>query len=76
LSIAALGIAVVYLLLLLAGATATLLVLVWLFGDAPDVDRRTGSGTFRDLRDVKQLKSGSTSSAQVEKSERPRDKAA
>jgi hypothetical protein len=76
LSIAALGIAVVYLLLLLAGVTAALLVLVWLFGDAPGVDRRGESETFRDLRDVGRLRSRHTSSAQVEESERPRDKAA
>lgn len=75
-SVAALGIAVVYLLLLLAGATAALLVLVWLFRDAPGVDGRTESETFRDLRDVERFRSGSTSSAQVEESEHPRDKAA
>jgi hypothetical protein len=40
--IAALGIAVVYLLILVAGAVVALLVLVWLFGDAPGVSARTG----------------------------------
>jgi hypothetical protein len=77
LSIAALGIAVVYLLLLLTGAIAALLVLVWLFRDAPGVDRRPKkSETFRDLRDVERFMSRRTCSAQVEESERPRDKAA
>ena len=75
-SIAALGIAVVYLLLLLTGAIAALLVLVWLFRDAPGVDRRPKSETFRDLRDVERFMSRRTCSAQVEESERPRDKAA
>jgi len=75
LSIAALGIAVAYLFILVAGATGALLVLIWLFRDTPDVDRRTGRETFRGLRDAGSFESGSTSSARVEP-EQPEDKAA
>lgn len=44
LGIAALGIAMVYLLVLVAVAVGALLVLVWLFGDAPG----GGTGTGRE----------------------------
>ena len=43
--IAGLGIAVVYLLILLAGAVGALWVLVWLFGEAPGEGARTGHET-------------------------------
>ncbi len=42
LGIAGLGIAVVYLIVLLAGAVGALWVLVWLFGEAPGEGTRTG----------------------------------
>ena len=74
-SIAALGMAVAYLLLIVAGATGALSVLVWLFRDTPDVDRRTGRETYRGLRNTDHYGSGSTPSAQSE-SEHPEDKAA
>ena len=41
LGIAALGIAIVYLLVLVAGAVGALWVLVWLFGEAPGEGART-----------------------------------
>ena len=75
LSIAALGIAVAYLFTLLVGATGMLLVLIWLFRDTSDVDRRTERETFSGLRGAGSVESGSTSSARVEPG-RPEDKAA
>lgn len=75
LSIAALGIAVAYLLLIIAGATGALSVLVWLFRDTPDVDRRTGRETFRGLRDTDHSGLGSIPWAQAE-SEHPEDRVA
>jgi hypothetical protein len=50
LGIAALGIAIVYLLVLVAGAVGTLWVLVWLFGEAPGEGARTGRETVGSLR--------------------------
>ena len=44
--IAGLGIAVVYLLVLLAVAVGALWVLVWLFGEAPGEGTRTGRETI------------------------------
>ena len=75
LSIAALGIAVAYLFTLVVGATGVLLVLIWLFRDTSDVDRRTERETFSGLRGAGSVESGSTSSARVEPG-RPEDKAA
>jgi hypothetical protein len=63
LSIAALGMAVAYLLLVVAGATGALSVLVWLFRYTTDVERRIGRETFRGLRDTDHFGSGSTPSA-------------
>jgi hypothetical protein len=40
--IAGLGIAIVYLLILVAGAVGALWVLVWLFGEAPEEGTRAG----------------------------------
>ena len=74
-SIAALGIAVAYLFTLVVGATGMLLVLIWLFRDTSDVDRRTERETFSGLRGTGSFESGSTSSARVEP-RRPEDKAA
>ena len=75
LSIAVLGIAVAYLLLIIAGATGALSVLVWLFRDTPDVDRRTGRETFRSVRDTDHFGLGSIPRAQAE-SEHSEDRAA
>jgi hypothetical protein len=75
LSIAALGIAVAYLFTVVVGATGVLLVLIWLFRDTSDVDRRTERETFSGLRGAGSFESGSTSSARVEPG-RPEDKAA
>jgi hypothetical protein len=75
LSIAALGIAVAYLFTLVVGATGVLLVLIWLFRDTSDVDRRTERETFSGLRGAGSFESGSTSSARVEPGQQE-DKAA
>ena len=75
LSIAAIGMAVAYLLLLLAGATGALSVLVWLFGEMPDQDRRTGRQTYMGLRSTDCFGLGSAPSSQVE-FERPENEAA
>ena len=69
-SIAALGIAVAYLLLIVAGATGALSVLVWLFQDTPDVDRRTGCETFGGSRDTDRFGLGSIPWAQAESEHR------
>lgn len=75
-SITALGMAVAYLLLVVAGATGALSVLIWLFQeDAPDANRRTGRETFRDLQSADHFGSGGTSSASAEP-EHAKDKAA
>ncbi|HZB84756.1 MAG TPA: hypothetical protein VE288_18130 [Rubrobacteraceae bacterium] len=74
-SIAALGIAVAYLFTLIVGATGMLLVLIWLFRDTSDVDKRTERETFSGLRDAGSFEPRSTSSARVEPG-RPEDKAA
>ena len=49
-SIAALGMAATYLLIVVAGAIGALSLLVWLFRDAPDPGERTGHGQFGCLR--------------------------
>ena len=66
LSIAALGMAIAYLLIVVTGAIGALSVMIWLFGDTPSVDRRTVRGTFGSLRDADSFGSGSTSSSRVE----------
>ena len=48
-SIAALGIAVAYLLILLAGAIGALFVIIWLFGETPGETTNTGRETLKDL---------------------------
>ncbi len=48
-SIAALGIAVAYLLILVAGAIGALFVMIWLFGETPDGTTSTGRETVKDL---------------------------
>jgi hypothetical protein len=49
LSIAALGIAVAYLLILLAGAIGALFILIWLFGETPGGTTSTKCETVKDL---------------------------
>ncbi len=48
-SIAALGIAVAYLLILVAGAIGALFIMIWLFGEAPGGTASTGRETVKDL---------------------------
>ena len=74
LSIAALGIAVTYLLIIVAGAIGALLVMIWLFEDTLDATR-TGRETVKDLRYPDGVGMESTPSALVEP-ERSEDKAA
>lgn len=71
----ALGMAVAYLLILLAGAVGALSVLVWLFQDTPQAGRKTSRETFRGLRSADSFGSKSTSLARAEH-ERSEDKAA
>ncbi len=75
LSIAALGIAVAYLLLIVAGATGAHTVMYWLLRETPDEDIRTGRETYRGLRDTDHFGLGSIPWAQAE-SEHPEDRAA
>ena len=65
LGLAALGIAVVYLLILVAGAVVALLVLVWLFGDAPGEGTRTGREAVGGPRGAHRFGAGGTPSASV-----------
>ena len=48
-SIAALGIAVAYLLILVAGAIGALFVMIWLFGETPRGTTSTKCETVKDL---------------------------
>jgi hypothetical protein len=75
LSIAALGIAVTYLLIIVAGAIGALLVMIWLFEDTLDATTRTGRETVKDLRYPDGVGVESTPSALVEP-EHSEDKAA
>ena len=75
LSIAALGIAVTYLLIIVAGAIGALLVMIWLFEDTLDATTRTGRETVKDLRYPDGVGMENTPSALVEP-ERSEDKAA
>lgn len=74
-SIAALGIAVTYLLIIIAGAIGALLGVIWLFEDTLDATTRTGRETVKDLRNPDDVGMESTPSALVEP-ERSEDKAA
>lgn len=74
-SIAALGIAVTYLLIIIAGAIGALLGVIWLFEDTLDATTRTGRETVKDLRYPDGVGMESTPSALVEP-ERSEDKAA
>ncbi len=74
-SIAALGIAVTYLLIIVAGAIGALLLMIWLFEDTLDVTTRNGRETVKDLRNRDSVEMEGTPSALVEP-ERSEDKAA
>ena len=74
-SIAALGIAVTYLLIIIAGAIGALLGVIWLFEDTLGATTRTGRETVKDLRYPDGVGMESTPSALVEP-ERSEDKAA
>ena len=63
--IASLGIAVGYLLILVAGAVGALLVLVWLFGDAPGEGTRTGREAVGGSPKAPRFGAGGTPSASV-----------
>ena len=73
--IAGLGIAVVYLLILVAGALGALLVLVWLFGEAPGEGTRIGHETTGGSPSADRFGAGEASSASVGP-ERSEDEAA
>jgi hypothetical protein len=75
LSIAALGIAVAYLLIIVVGAIGALLVTIWLFEETPGGTTSTGHESVKDLRNNGRFRVGSTPSAPV-KPERSEDKAA
>ena len=74
-SIAALGMAVAYLLIIVAGGIGALVVTIWLFGETPGASTSTGRETVKDLRDPDGVGMESTPSALVEP-ERSEDKAA
>jgi hypothetical protein len=63
LGIAALGIAIVYLLVLTAVGVGALWVLVWLFGEAPGEGARTGRETTGGSRSADRFGAGSTPSS-------------
>jgi hypothetical protein len=75
LSIAALGMAVAYLLIIVAGGIGALVVTIWLFGETPDATTSTKRETVKDLQNGSSSRVESTSSAPV-MSERSEDKAA
>jgi hypothetical protein len=75
LSIAALGMAVGYLLIIVAGGIVALVVTIWLFGETPGATTSTGGETVKDLRYASRPRVESKSSAPVTP-ERPEDKAA
>jgi hypothetical protein len=66
LSIAALGIAMTYLLLVAAGAIGALLILLWLFQDAPGTIEKIGCEKIEGPRSAERLGPGGTSSVSVE----------
>jgi hypothetical protein len=75
LGIAALGMALAYLLLDAVGTIGMLLVLLWLFQDAPGTAEKVGREKIEGSRSAERLGSGGTSSASVEP-ERWEDEAA
>lgn len=64
-SIASLGIAIAYLLLIIASAVGALLLLVWLFGEGPGVTE-TGRGTAKGTSQSANFEAQSTSSTWAE----------
>jgi hypothetical protein len=66
LQIAALGMALAYLLLVVAGTIGMLLVLLWLFQDTPSMTENIGREKIKGSRSAERLGSESTSSALVE----------
>ena len=73
-SIASLGIAIAYLLLIIASAVGALLLLVWLFEEGPDVTE-TGRGTTKGMAQSANFGAQSTPSAWAE-TETSKDRAA
>ena len=73
--IAALGIAMVYLLVLAGGAIVALLVLVWIFGEAPSEGTTTGGETVEGLPSTDRFEPTSTPPGLVGP-ERPENEAA
>jgi hypothetical protein len=63
--IAGLGIAIVYLLILVAVAVGALLVVVWLFGEAPGEGTRTGRETMGGSPSTDRVGAGEAPSASV-----------
>ena len=74
-SIAALGMAVAYLLIIVAGGIGALMVTIWLFGETPGATTSTRRETVKDLQNGSSSRLESTSSALV-MSGRSEDKAA
>ena len=72
--IAALGIAMVYLLVVGAGFILALLVLVWLFGETPGDRKRTGYETIERSRNTDRF--GAANIPPASSSERSEDEAA
>jgi len=66
LGIAALGMAVVYLLLVAVGAIGALLIVLWLFQDAPGKIEKIGREKIAGSRSAERLVPGGTSSIVVE----------
>ena len=73
-SIASLGIAIAYLLLIIASAVGALLLLVWLFGEGPGVTE-TGRGTTKGTSQSANFGGQSTPSAWA-RTETSKDRAA
>lgn len=65
--IAALGMALAYLILVFAGAIGALLILLWLFRDTPGtIEKKTGRGKVEDSRSAERIVPEGASSASVE----------
>lgn len=65
-SIATLGIAVVYLLIVVAGAVGALLVLIWLFGETSEVTARTGHEATKSSRGTNRFRMERSTPSPVE----------
>ena len=75
LNISALGMVIAYLLLVAAGTTGVLLVLLWLFGEMPGTTEKIGREKLEDSRIATRLGSEAAHSLSVEP-ERWEDEAA